>query len=247
MFGRKNRDQEPREEIVAEREDLVEPDEDLAEEELADAPADDDRDEWDELDESRDWRDDGPFDITEVDLDDDDVPRVSFGPLVLTPSENMELQLQMNPETQEIQTALVMLAGSGLEIALFAAPASGGMARDVRREVLTSTRAEGGHAELAPGPFGTEIRRMVQVQMEDGQEGTHISRTWLAEGPRWLLRGVLMGEACLDETDQGPALPFVEFFKNIVVVRGDRPRPAGDVIPMTLPDELAQAVPGPQA
>lgn len=43
-------------------------------------------DEWEQLDESRDWRADGPFDISEVDLDADDVQRLDFDSLVLTPS-----------------------------------------------------------------------------------------------------------------------------------------------------------------
>ena len=43
-------------------------------------------------------REEGPFDISEVDLDDDDVARLDFGALVATPFPGMQLQLQVNRE-----------------------------------------------------------------------------------------------------------------------------------------------------
>lgn len=246
MFGRKRdrRDGEPVDIDHQELDDLDaqetdEPEIDEANEALTDDDAEMAR--WDELEDSRDWRDDGPFDISEVDVEDDEVPRLGFGSVVLTPVPTMEMQLQVNPETQAIQAALVMYQGSGLEVALFAAPSSGGLGRQIRRQILANTAAEGGEASVAEGPFGPEVRRIVPVTTSDGQEATHVSRTWLVEGPRWLLRGVLMGEVCLQPDDAPLTHEFIEFFKNIIVARDSRPRPAGDVIPLTLPEDMAPA------
>lgn len=229
-------------ELVDEADDIDDKADDLAaddELEELDANDADAPDEWDELDASQDWRDDGPFDLDEVDLDDDPHTRVDFGTLILTPFQDMQLQLQVDQTTGIVQTALAMKGNSGLEVALFAAPRSGGLAREVRREMLQQAVASGGQGELAAGPFGTEVRRIIPMQAPDGQQAAHVSRTWLAEGPRWLLRGVLMGEVCLSEEEQA-AHEFVEFFKNIIVRRGSTPMPQGDLIPMTLPDELRQ-------
>lgn len=231
LFGRKKNETDVEPEVVAE--DLYDD-----EDEAADDEADEDAtDEWDELDASADWRDDGPFDIDEVDLDDDPVTRVDFGTLVLTPFEGMQLQLQVDQATGVVQTALAMKGNSGLEVALFAAPRSGGLARSVRREMIQQAEQSGGQGELAEGPFGTEVRRIIPMQTPEGQQAAHVSRTWLAEGPRWLLRGVLMGEVCLG-AEEGADHEFVEFFKNVIVRRGSTPMPQGDLITMTLPDEL---------
>ena len=77
---------------------------------------------------------------------------------------------------------------------------------------------------------------MIPVEAE-GQQAYHVSRTWFAQGPRWLLRGVLMGEAALSEgfEDDTAELLF-EFFCNAVVKRGDEPKVPGDLIPMSLPE-----------
>lgn len=215
-------------------------DEDEADEE--DDEPEEPADEWATLDASKDWRDDGPFDFDEVDLelDDEDIPRIDFGSLILTPSPDMQLQLQVDQASGEVQTALAMMGGSGLEVALFAAPTSGGLARQVRHEMLDAAREAGGNGDFAEGPFGTEVRRVIPVKTDDGQEGLHISRTWLVEGPRWLLRGVLMGEAALvdDPEHEGKDAELIEFFKNVVVRRGDTPKPPGDLVTMTLPDEM---------
>ncbi|WP_420175122.1 DUF3710 domain-containing protein [Luteococcus sp. OSA5] len=192
---------------------------------------------WVELDE-QDWREDGPFDIEEVDLDADDVERLDFGTVVMTPFEGMNLQLQIDEQTQQVQAALVMHQNSAIEVALFGAPASTPMAGDIRREMVEVTTQQGGDVQLAEGPFGTEIRRVIPLQNEEGEQMYHVSRTWFAQGPRWLLRGVVMGEAGMSEGVDGPSQVIFEFFRNLVVRRDDQPKVPGDLIPMVIPEGL---------
>ena len=45
----------------------------------------------------------------------------------------------------------------------------------------------------------------------------------------------VLGEAGLTEDDEGAAAPFVEFFRNVVVNRGEAPMVPGEVIAMTMP------------
>ncbi len=184
-------------------------------------------------------RADGPFDFDEVDLDADEVERIEFGPLVITPFDGLGLQLHGDPETGVVRALLAAYGESGLELALFAAPRSDGLADELREETIEEATQAGGHAELADGPFGPEVRRVLPMEGPEGEQLFHVSRIWLVEGPRWLLRGTLMGRAGMVEGEAEPADVFVEFFRNIVVKRDDAPRVPGELIHLALPQGAA--------
>ncbi|MBK8446350.1 MAG: DUF3710 domain-containing protein [Micropruina sp.] len=199
------------------------------------AEADEDEDDSDDDAEEVDWRADGPFDFEEVDLGADEVQRLDLGSLILTPWEGMGLQLQVNEGTQHVVAALAFWEQSGLELALLAAPTSGGLADELREDLTEEAEQAGGSSSHADGPFGPELRRVLPAEGPSGEQLFQVSRTWFAEGPRWLLRGTLLGEAGLTEDDEGAAAPFVEFFRNVVVRRGEAPMVPGEVIAMTMP------------
>ncbi|MDO5534276.1 MAG: DUF3710 domain-containing protein [Propionibacteriaceae bacterium] len=180
-------------------------------------------------------RADGPFDIDEVDLDADEVERVEFGPLVITPFEGLGLQLHGDKDSGVVQALLGTFGDSGLELALFAAPRTGGLAAELREAIIEETAQAGGHAQEAQGPFGTEVRRVLPMEGPEGEQLFHVSRIWLVEGPRWLLRGSLMGRAGLVGGEEAPADVFVEFFRNVVVKRDPQPRVPGELIHLALP------------
>lgn len=193
-----------------------------------------------------DIRADGPFDYAEVDLTDDvglqahGMRRMTYGPLIITQPEDVRIQLQGDPKTKAIFSLLAHHEGAGLEVALFAAPRSGGLAEELREDIVEEATQKTGNAESAEGPFGTEIRRVLPLEGPEGEQLFHVSRIWLVEGPRWLLRGTLMGKAALVEGDKPPADFFVEFFRNIVVHRDDEPRSPGELIHLALPEGAAQ-------
>ena len=95
---------------------------------------------------------------------------------------------------------------SALELGAYARPAErrtvGGAARGDRR----GATAEGGSASLIEGPFGVELRRLVPVTTPDGEQGYQPSRMWVAEGPRWLLRGIVYGQAAVEEDPDSPVV-----------------------------------------
>lgn len=220
--------------------DDVEPDasDDTEDEELADQDESDDDesdDEVDDDDDDVDWRADGPFDHDEVDLAADEVQRLDLGALILTPWEGMGLQLQVNEADQQVVAALAFWEQSGLELALLAAPTSGGLADELLEDLTEEAQQAGGSATTVVGPFGPELRRVLPAEGPAGEQLFQVSRTWFAEGPRWLLRGTLLGEAGLTEDDEAASAPFVEFFRNVVVRRGDGPMVPGEVIAMTMP------------
>lgn len=241
IFGRKARP------VVDEDTDLrTEPQEDT------DAVADDARDEgavdeFDDADASEgdpeavdafDPRADGPFDADEVELEGDEVARLTFGPLVVTPFEGLNVQLHGDEESGTIYAMLALYENSGLELALFAAPTSGGLAAELREDTIEEAEQAGGSAEVADGPFGPEVRRVLPLEGPEGEQLFHVSRIWLVEGPRWLLRGTLMGPAGMTDGENPPADVFVEFFRNVVVKRDDAPRVPGELITLALPEAI---------
>lgn len=191
--------------------------------------------EWTELDE-RDWRTDGPYDISEIDADTiDDLPRIDLGSLILAGFDGMELRLQMAEETQQIVSAMMIYGDSALEVGAFAAPRSGGLWAELRDDLIEGATSSGGSAALAEGPFGVELRRVLQVTTPDGEEGYQPSRMWVAEGPRWLLRGIVYGQAAVVDGVESPVAELLEAFRRIVVRRGDEAKAPGDLLPLSLP------------
>ncbi|MGO1974398.1 MAG: DUF3710 domain-containing protein [Propionibacteriaceae bacterium] len=201
---------------------------------------------WDELDD-REWRTEGPFDIEEVDLDVDPEPgspRIDLGSLVLTGFEGLELRLQVSEETKNVVSAMMMKGDSALEVAAFAAPRSGGLWSEVRADMMKSTSDSGGSVAVVEGPFGTELRRLLPVKTPDGKKGYQPSRMWVAQGPRWMLRGIVYGQAAVADGLESPVAELLETFRHIVVRRGDDPKAPGDLLPLTMP-ENARPVPSP--
>lgn len=238
IFGRKKaRKQQEAEELEREAavEDVEEVEEEVDEQAAAMAKAEAQWLEWDdEFD-----REEGPFDIDEVDLDADDVKRLDLGALVVTPFDGMNLQLSVNKQ-QVPQSIVVNDGNSALEVALFGAPARTAYIPEVRRDIIKASQGRNSRTTIRRGPFGTEIARAYPVQTQEGQVGMQITRTWLAEGPSWVLRGIVFGKAALEPENEEATITLTEFFANLVVRRGTDPVAPGAVIPFTLPEPDAK-------
>lgn len=209
------------------------------------------------------WRTDGPFEVSELhDVDPDEAegsdeqPRIDLGSIVVVPVPGSELRLQVN-EAQDIVSAMLVLpitapatngaqpevvGSSALELSAYAAPRSGGLWAELRDEISEAATEVGGSAELAAGPFGVELRRLLPVTAPNGEQGYQPSRMWVAEGPRWLLRGIVYGQAAIESDDDDPAVTAVlDAFRSVVVRRGDEAMAPGDLLPMTMPADLQPA------
>jgi len=201
-----------------------------------------------------DWRTEGPWDISEADdLDGtDQAPKIDLGSLIVTGIPGSELRLQVAEETQEIVSAMLIIettvdTGSGgasrkqkfssaLELGAYAAPRSGGLWAELREEISAAATAQGGSASLREGPFGVELHRFIPVTTPDGEQGYQPSRMWVAEGPRWLLRGIVYGQAAVEEDLESPVVADVlSAFRQVVVRRGDEAMAPGDLLPLSMP------------
>jgi Protein of unknown function (DUF3710) len=216
-----------------------------------------------------DWRSSGPFDITEVESIEStaESPKIDLGSLILTAVPGAELRLQVAEETGEIVWAMLVIEtvvdegfaelspteaqanasqkaqaySSALELAAYAAPRSGGLWAELRDEISRNATEAGGTASLGEGPFGVELRRLIPVTTPEGEEGYQPSRMWVAEGPRWLLRGIVYGQAAIEEdTDSRVVADVLSAFRQVIVRRGDEAMAPGDQLPLTMPTNLSQ-------
>lgn len=191
-----------------------------------------------------DWRADGPFDIDEVDLEGDTVPRIDLGALVVTPIPGIDLGLQLDADKRVLGVLMewgpeqpqgAPSRASQFEVVLYAAPASGGVAEELLEDTVEEARDADGQAEAEEGIFGQQVRRVIPIGGQRRQQAYHSSVIWFAEGPRWALRGTLMGAAAEPKAEESLAKPFVQFFRNLIVRRGDETFAPGTIIPLTMP------------
>ena len=163
--------------------------------------------------------------------------RVDLGSLLIPVDPEQEVQL--NVAGEQIVAASVTLGGSSLQVQAFAAPKSGDLWEEVLGELAQEIRNLGGQAEEAAGPFGTELRALVPTEPGTGQADLQPARYFGVDGPRWLLRGTISGQAA---SDPQQARPLEELFADIVVVRGDHPAPPRDLLEIQLPPEMREAL-----
>lgn len=239
IFGRKKADPVPPDPDDADEKDETD---DIADDDALDdedEPSDEEPaelDPWVAFDSSRDWRDDGPFDIDEVDLGADDVQRVDLGTLILTPEKGMNIKLVANAETKQVQHVVVENGPqSAMQITVFAAPATEDFRADIREDIVAHTE-NAKVVDMAEGPFGTELRRVIALTDDQGREGFAPLRDWLIAGPRWVLNVRLIGQAALDSANEAAASEFEEFVHNIIVRRGDVAMVPGSVVPLVPPE-----------
>ena len=226
-----------RKKAAAAVEEPLEPVEALAEP-ADDDPGDQERsqdlvDQWVEFDRSADWRDDGPFDISEVDLGADEIDRLDFGALIVTPESGMAIRLVVDARSNEIRQMIIENGPrSAMQLTLLAAPSREDYRAQIRQELIDDTH-NAKAVQLAEGPFGTELRRVVTITDERDKQALGQMRDWLIAGPRWVLNVRLVDKAALDLANDGAAAPLVEVVRNLVIRRGDVAMAPGTIIPLT--------------
>ena len=174
----------------------------------------------------------GPWDVTEVEGRDG---RVDLGALWVRGIQGMELRLEVDQATQQVNAATAVLGDSALQLQAFAAPRSGGLWDEIRAEIAAAVEQQGGTAEEHEGALGTELRTRMPSAGPDGRTVFAPASFLGVDGPRWFLRGVLSGRAAIDETAAGP---LVDVLRQAVVVRGVEPMAPRELLPLTLPRDV---------
>ena len=163
--------------------------------------------------------------------------RADFGSL-LVPVTPMQ-QIELATDGQRVIWVSVKSGQSELRVHAFAAPRSTGLWAEVRPEIDSELASVGTTAQEVEGPFGTEMFAHVPVQPGNPAAGTVPMRFIGVDGPRWLLRGLIIGAAA---NGTEPAEPFEDILSDVVVVRGDHPMPPREMLEIRLPAEIQQAI-----
>ncbi len=170
----------------------------------------------------------GPFDIAEVPAM---RPYVDLGGLKIAPREGLQMRLEVDERAKRVVAVSLEYSGSLLQVQAFSAPKTSGLWNKIRVDLTTQLEQQGAEVREESGSLGPEVVTTTTLPEEQGG-GTRVVRFIGVDGPRWTLRGVVMGAAALEEEAREN---MFELFREIVVVRGDSPMPPGDLLPMRVP------------
>ncbi|GEE02620.1 hypothetical protein nbrc107696_30660 [Gordonia spumicola] len=173
----------------------------------------------------------GPYDIDDLAGSPDDLTNshLDLGSVLMPVVEGGQVTVEMSAENQPEAVYLVTPVGR-IGIHAFAAPRSGGLWREVVRELAESLRAEGAQTSIEDGHWGREVLARV--------EGGH-HRFIGVDGSRWMVRLVASGP---DEAGEQLAQLARAVLAETVVRRGTQPYPPREVLPLVLPPVLAEQV-----
>lgn len=175
----------------------------------------------------------GPFDLVEVPTM---RPYVDFGGIKVAPREGLQLRLEVDERAKRVVAVTLDFEGSLLQVQAFSAPKTTGLWHKVRGEIAAQLSAQGARVEEADGELGPELVAVSPVPAEQGG-GTRTVRFVAVDGPRWMLRGVIMGAAAEDAQARAKV---IELFRDMVVVRGDQPMPPSELLQLQVPAGVAQ-------
>jgi hypothetical protein len=176
----------------------------------------------------------GPWDVSEVELAEDDPSRVDLGGLVVKGMPGLELRLQVDEASQQVAAVLLVGPEGAVELRPFAAPRNGDIWSDVRKQIAAETARRGGTATEADGPYGPELHVVMPAQTPDGKAATQPSRVLGITGPRWLLRVTFLGRPALEPKEDGDLESAV---RDVIVVRGSSPMAPGEPLPLVMPSD----------
>lgn len=172
----------------------------------------------------------GPYDAAEV--PNDQLDRVDLGGLQVPTLPGTQLRLESGANGG-VTGVLVVDGASGVSITAYAAPRNEDIWDEVCADLRASIERDGGVARTGKGEFGTEIR----AELAAGKS-KQVVRFVGIQGPRWLVRAVFSGAAGQPDAEVGV---LGEVLRALVVVRGDKPMPIKEGLPLRLPAELAES------
>ncbi|WP_026917777.1 DUF3710 domain-containing protein [Gordonia shandongensis] len=173
----------------------------------------------------------GPYDFGELTTSPDDLANshLDLGSVLMPVVEGGQVTVEMTAEHEPEAVYLVTPVGR-IGMHAFAAPRSGGLWREVVRELAESLRTDGAQTSIEDGHWGREVVARVPG-------GSH--RFIGVDGPRWMLRCVASGP---EEGETELAQLSRAVLAETVVRRGDDPHPPRELLPIVLPPVLAEQV-----
>lgn len=187
-----------------------------------------------------DERPDGPFDLSEVETRDFSKGYMDLGTIKVPMRKKVSYRLEQEQAKQKVFAVSAVHENSTLQIQAFAAPRSGGQWDDIRSEMYEQNKsAKGAKVTIEAGEFGDELLIRLPAKLPDGRKGERIARFLGIDGPRWMIRAMIMGKAAMNQDE---ATILYDILKNTVIDRGDQPLPARQMLELTPPENVQAAM-----
>ncbi|GAC58352.1 hypothetical protein GOHSU_37_00480 [Gordonia hirsuta DSM 44140 = NBRC 16056] len=173
----------------------------------------------------------GPYDIDDLTTEPEELANshLDLGSVLVPVVEGGQVTVEMSPQHEPEAVYLVTPVGR-IGVHAFAAPRTGGLWREVVRELAESLSAEGASIAMEDGHWGREV-----IAAVPGGQHRFIG----VDGPRWMVRCVASGP----EEDSGQLAQLARaVLAETVVRRGKAPFPPRDLLPLVLPPVLADQV-----
>jgi hypothetical protein len=183
----------------------------------------------------------GPWDASEVALDEDDQTRVDLGALSVKGHPGVEIRLQVDEASQQVGAVMLVAEDGAMELRAFAAPRHEELWPTVRPQISAEAARRGGTATQVDSPYGPALQLAVPAVGPDGRSVTQPSTVVGIPGPRWMLRVTMFGRPAVEHREDGT---LEAALRDVVVDRGDVAMPPGEALPLRLPSG-AQRVEGP--
>jgi hypothetical protein len=176
-----------------------------------------------------------PEDAPVAELDGRADNALDLGSLIMAVDESLSVRVEADSGGR-ITELYVDHDGSTMQLGVFAADPGHAIWSGVRDEIRASLFEDGEAARPVTSEFGTDL--LTQALLDQGP----VSLRFIGiDGPGWMVRGVIQGEAA---TDPQRAEPFLACLRQLRVVRGDRPIPERTRLPLWLPVDLRNQVAG---
>lgn len=173
----------------------------------------------------------GPYDLDQLATPAEELANshLDLGSVLVPVVEGGQVTVEMSAAHEPEAVYLVTPVGR-IGVHAFAAPRSGGLWREVVRELAESLRSEGAQTAIEDGHWGREV-----IATVPGGEHRFIG----VDGPRWMVR-------CVASGPEGDSAQLAQLARAVlaetVVRRGNEPYPPREVLPLVLPPVLAEQV-----
>ena len=114
----------------------------------------------------------GPWDLSELPEDQEDVPRIDLGALQVPAVDGMQLRLEQGPDGT-VTAVVLALGGSALELRAFAAPRTAGIWDELRSDIANELAGNGARYEESYGEYGTELVAHLPMRGPDDDDNRH--------------------------------------------------------------------------
>jgi hypothetical protein len=172
----------------------------------------------------------GPFDVSEAGSLEN---IIDFGAIKLpNVNRSLTIKVELEEDTRRLVALTLQTESSMLQVSLFSAPKNSTVWQEVLDVLTTSLESQGAQVTPVVGSFGRELMVSMQVPNLEGGSALQQIRFIGVDGPRWLLRGSITGEALSNLTEQAE---IERIFRSIVVDRGAEALPPRELVPLTMP------------